>query len=63
MTTNNTDTTTALRGLGRYTYRTGGMPHHAARAARELLGRELTTAERQALVDGWTAERRDMVDG
>jgi hypothetical protein len=51
--------TKALRGLGRLTYRTGGFPSHAVAAARQLLGRELTTADRQAVVDGWTAERHD----
>ena len=57
----NTNTTLlALRGIGRRAYRTGGFPHHAARTAREILGRPLVTAELQAVTDGWTAERREM---
>jgi len=52
----------AMRGLGRLTYRTGGMPHHAVREAKKLLGRDVTTAERQALVDGWMAERRETAE-
>lgn len=51
----------ALRGLGRLAYRNGGFPAHGVRQARELLGRELTTEDRQAVVDGWTAERREAV--
>lgn len=51
----------ALRGLGRLAYRNGGFPAQGVRQARELLGRELTTADRQAVVDGWTAERRGEV--
>lgn len=57
------DTTRALRGLGRLAYRTGGFPHHACRTARDLLGRELTTVDRQAIADGWTSERREMQEG
>lgn len=58
--TNTNQTLLALRGIGRLAYRTGGMPHHGARTARELLGRALVTAELQAVTDGWTAERREM---
>lgn len=61
MTTTN-QTLLALRGIGRLTYRTGGMPHHGTRTARELLGRPLVTEEMQAVTDGWTAERREMVE-
>lgn len=50
----------ALRGAGRLAYRTGGFPHHAVAAMRDTLGRDLTTAERQSIVDGWTAERREV---
>jgi hypothetical protein len=50
----------ALRGIGRLAYRQGGFPHHGVRMARLALGRELTTADRQAVVDGWTAERREV---
>lgn len=54
-----TNTNQALRGLGRLTYRQGGFPSHGVKAARELLGRELTTEDRQAVCDGWYAERRE----
>lgn len=50
----------ALRGLGRLTYRNGQFPAHAVKVARDLLGRELTTEDRQAISDGWTAERREV---
>ncbi len=49
----------SLRGLGRLAYRNGQFPAHAVKVARDLLGRDLTTEDRQAIVDGWSAERAD----
>lgn len=58
-TTTTTNTIPAMRGLGRLAYRTGGFPSHGVVAAKKLLCRDLTTAERQGIVDGWIAERRE----
>ena len=52
----------ALRGSGRLAYRTGGFPSHAVTAMRSVLGRDLTTEERTAIVDGWAAERRELAE-
>lgn len=51
---------TPFRGAGRLAFRTGGFPADAVRAMRTTLGRDLTTQERQAIVDRWAAERREV---
>lgn len=57
----NPTTPAALRGAGRLAFRTGGFPHHAVSQMRSVLGRDLTTEERTAILDGWAAERGEVV--
>lgn len=54
--------TSTLRGIGRYSYRMGGMVHHACQSAADTLGRPLSADERAHVMAGWSAERQDMAE-
>lgn len=56
----NSSSPASFLGAGRLAYRTGGFPSHGVAAMRAVLGRDLTAQERQGIVDGWAAERREV---